>query len=135
VSDVRRGKIGLDLGTIFDGLGQKVDMHLVGPDLRALMAEIGKVQRIGIILGLTEGERHADPVVITANEDVVGPRQGRAADQRVDAVQVTAARGPAPIMEGLVEHRLRADNCRLVGRAPMATLDFHFAHPHGLEPR
>src|SRR6516165_4909198 len=115
-------------------------MHLVGPDLRALMAEMGKVQRIGIILGLTESEPHADPVVITANEDVVAPRQGRAADQRVDAVQIAAARGPAPIMEGLVEHRLRADNCRLVGWAPVGwaptvTLDFHFAHPHGLESR
>src|SRR5436190_14767205 len=106
---MRRGEVSLGEQALVGALSQKVDMHLVGADLRALMTEMGEVKSDRIVLGLAEGERHAAPVVIAADQDVIGPWQGRAADQRVHAMQVTAARGPSPIVEGLGEGCIRAD--------------------------
>jgi hypothetical protein len=128
---VRRDQVGLDQKALIGGFGQEVDMHLVGPALGAFMAEMGKIEGGRFVLGLTEGQGQAPSVLVTADENVVGPGKGRAADQRIDAVQIAASRGPAPIVERLGEGCLGADQRRLVGRPPLGSLCFHFAHPHG----
>src|SRR4026207_2167921 len=115
---MRRGEGGLDLGPILGGLAEEVDMHLVSADLRPLMPEVGEIERHRIVLGLAECERNAGAVLIATDENVVGPRQGGAADQRINAVEITAAGGAAPIMEGLVERDFGAHKCRFVGWAP-----------------
>src|SRR5262249_39787544 len=97
--EMRFGEVGFDLRPLIESLCQEVDMHLVGAELRALMAEMGKIERDRVVLGLAEGERRTRAVVAAADEDVVGPGQRRTPDQRVDAVQIAAARGTAPIVE------------------------------------
>ena len=125
-------QVGLDQRTVVGVLGQEVDMHLVGADLGALMAEMGEIEGDGVVLGLAERERNTPPVVVAADEDIVHARQSRAADQAVDAVQIAPPGGPPPIVEGLGEGRLGADESRLVGRAELVKLgSFYFAHPHG----
>src|SRR4029453_1513759 len=118
---MRRGEVGLDLGPILGGLGEEVDMHLVSADLRPLMPEVGEIERHRIVLGLAEGERNAGAVVIATDENVVGPRQGRASDQRINAVEITAAGGAAPIVEGLGASGPRANKCRVGGWAPLVS--------------
>ena len=54
---MRFGEVALDLRPLIRRLGQEVDMHLIGAELRALMAEMGKVERDRVVLGLAEGER------------------------------------------------------------------------------
>ena len=44
---MRFGEVALDLRPLLRRLGQQVDMHLVGAELRALMAEMGKLQASG----------------------------------------------------------------------------------------
>ena len=55
--EMRLGQVALDMRPLLRGLGQKVDMHLVGAELRALMAKMGKIERDRVVLGLAEGER------------------------------------------------------------------------------
>jgi len=74
---MRRGEIVLDPRPILDRLSQEVDMHLVGAELSALMAEMGKVEGEGVVLGLAEQERYPATVRMAADEDVIGLRQGR----------------------------------------------------------
>jgi hypothetical protein len=72
---------------------------------------------------------------MAADEDVVCARERRAADQRVDAVQITPARGAAPVMEGLVEAGFRANKRRLVGGAPRGDIGYIcLVHQHGPVP-
>ncbi len=66
-------------------------MHLVGAAFGALVAEMGQIEGGRIVLGLAEGERHPAAVVVAAHQDVVGPGQSGAADQRIDAMQIAAA--------------------------------------------
>src|SRR5665648_158335 len=95
------GQVRLDQGAVMGGVGQEVDMHLAGA------------------------------VLVTADENVVGLGQSGAAHQRIDAVEIAAARGATPIMEGLRERGLRADQRRLVGRPPRGSLSgFSLARPH-----
>ena len=89
--EMRFGEVALDLRPLIRRLGQEVDMHLIGAELRTLMAEMGKVERDRVVLGLAEGERCPRAVVMAADEDVIGSWKGRAADQRVDAMQITPA--------------------------------------------
>ena len=42
---MRFGEVALDLRPLIRRLGQEVDMHLIGAELRTLMAEMGKVER------------------------------------------------------------------------------------------
>ena len=109
-------------------------MHLVGAELGALMAEMGKVQGDRVVLGLAEGERRPRAVVVTADEDVVGSGQRRATDQGVDAVQIAAALGTTPIVERLVEAGFGADKGWLVGRAPRGRVGNILVHQHGPVP-
>jgi hypothetical protein len=100
------------------------------------MAKVGEVERDRVVLGLAEGERHAPSVLITADEDIIGPGEGRAADQSIDAVEIAAPGGSAPIVEGLGEGSLGTNQRRLVGRTPFARLrSLHSAHPHGVPSR
>ena len=55
--EMRLGQVAFDMSSLLRGLGQKVDMHLIGAELRALMAEMGKIERDRVVLGLAEGER------------------------------------------------------------------------------
>ena len=55
--EMRFGEVALDLRPLIRRLGQEMDMHLIGAELRALMAEMGKVERDRVVLGLAEGER------------------------------------------------------------------------------
>ena len=55
--EMRLGQVALDMSPLLRGLSQKVDMHLVGAELRALMAKMGKIERDRVVLGLAEGER------------------------------------------------------------------------------
>ena len=54
---VRGGQVQLDLVALLGCLSQEVDMHLVGAELGALMAETGKVQCVSIVVGLAEIQR------------------------------------------------------------------------------
>ncbi len=106
-------------------------MHLVGAALRPLMAEMGEVEGDRVVPGVAEGERLAAAVLVAADEDVVGLGQSRAAHERIDAVEIAAARSATPIMESLGEGRFRADQRRLVGRPPKGSLrGVCLARPH-----
>ena len=110
-------------------------MHLVGAELGTLMPQMGEVERVGIVLGLAEIQRFAAAVVMAADQDVIGSGESRAVDQAVHSMQMTMARGAAPIMEGVVEGSLGAHKRWLVGRTPMVPLaHFSLAHPHGRLP-
>ena len=133
--EMRFGEVALDLRPLIRGLGQEVDMHLIGAEPSALMAEMGKVERDRVVLGLAEGERGPRAVVMAADEDVIGAWKGRAADQRVDTVQITPAGSAAPVMEGLVEAGFGADKRRLVGGAPRGGIGYIcLVHQHGPVP-
>jgi hypothetical protein len=68
---------------------------------------------------------------MAADQDVVGLRQRRAADQRVHAVQIAASRGAPPIVKCLGEASLRANEGRLVRWAPGGDLvRFCRSHQH-----
>ena len=71
--------------------GEQVDMHLVGAAFGALVAEMGQIEGRRFVLGLAEGDRHPAAVVVATDQDVVGPRQSGAADQRIDAMEIAAA--------------------------------------------
>src|SRR5262245_28777387 len=110
-------------------------MHLVSADLRALMPEMGEIETCRVVLGLAEGKRDPAAMVITAHENAVGLGYGGAANERIDAVQITPTRGPTPIVEGLIERGLGADKRRLVGGPPEGLFDLDFAHPHRIPAR
>ena len=96
-------EIGLNRCARIGILGQEMDMHLIGPAFGALVAEMGEIEARNVVPGLTEDKRRPRPVVMAANKDVICPRQGRAADQGVDAVQITPAGDSAPIVKSLSE--------------------------------
>jgi hypothetical protein len=99
------------------------------------MAEMGKVQGDRVVLGLAEGERRPCAVVVAADQNVVGAGERRATDQGIDAVQITAARGTTPIVEGLVEAGFGANERRLIGRAPRGGIGYVLlVHQHGPVP-
>jgi hypothetical protein len=50
--EMRLVQVALDIGPLLRRLGQEVDVHLVGAEPCSLMAEMGKVQRNRIVLGL-----------------------------------------------------------------------------------
>src|SRR5665811_553907 len=111
-------QVGLHQRTLMGGVGQEVDMHLVGADLRALMAQMGQVERDGIVLGIAKSERLAAAVLIAADQNVVGLGQGGAAHERIDAMQIAPARCATPVVKRLVERSLGADKRGLIGRRP-----------------
>ena len=49
--NMRLGQVALDVGTLLGGFGQEVNMHLIGAELGALMAEMGEVESCGIVAG------------------------------------------------------------------------------------
>ena len=117
--EMRLGQVALNIRPLLGSLGQKVNVHLIGPELRTLMAKVGKVKRDRVVLGLAEGKRRPGAVVLAADEDVIGPGKRGAADQGVDAVEIPASRGAAPIMERLVEASLCTNKGGLITRPPM----------------
>ncbi len=128
-------EVGLDRSALLSGLGEEVNMHLVGSAFGAFMAEMGEIERRGIVLGLPEGERHPSAVIVATDEYVVGPGQCRAANQGIDAMQVASPRGPTPIMKGMMERGFGAYQRRLVGRSHLGRFGFDFAHPHTIPAR
>ncbi|ODR96081.1 hypothetical protein AUC71_04755 [Methyloceanibacter marginalis] len=46
---------------VMGGVGQQVDMHLVGADLRARMTQMGKIERDRVVLGVAEGSASRVP--------------------------------------------------------------------------
>lgn len=132
---MRGDEVGLDERARIGVVGQKMDMHLIGPEFGALVPEMGEIEARGIVPGLTEGKRTPGPVLVPAHQNVVGPGEGRASDQRVDAMQVAPSRGPAPIMKCLSEGSLCADESGLIRRPPLRLLNFDFARPHGIPAR
>ena len=98
---MRTYQVGLHQSAGIAVFGEQVDMHLVGATLGAFVAKMGEIERHGVVLGLAEGERHPRSVVEAPHQDIICPGQGGAADQAVDAVQIAAARSPAPIVECL----------------------------------
>lgn len=113
-----RGQIRLDETAGPGRVGQEVHMHLVRADLRTFVAKVGKVQRHRIVLRVAEGKCLSRAVLMTPHQNEIGLRESRAADKRIDAMQITPSRGPTPIVECLVESRFGAHQCRLVGRTP-----------------
>ena len=111
-------EVALNMGPLLRRLGQEVDMHLVGAELGAFMAEMGKVERNRAVLGLAEQQRRAGAVVVAADQDVIRARQRGAADQGINTMQIAPARCAAPIMKGLVEAGFGANKRRLVRGAP-----------------
>lgn len=109
-------EVGLNRGAILGGLGEEMDVHLVCPSLGPFMPQMRKIESGGVILGLAEGERDPSSVLVAADQNVVGPGQCRAADQGIDAVQVTPSGGTAPIMKGLMKGGFGANERRLVVR-------------------
>lgn len=79
----------LDLRARLRGLGEEVDMHLIRPAFRPLMAEMSEIEARRLVAGLAKGERGPGPVVVAVNKNVVGAWQGRAADEAIDTVQIT----------------------------------------------
>ena len=96
-------EVSLDLAALFGRFNEEVDMHLVRAAFRALVAQVSEIEARRLVAGLPEGERGAGSVLVAANEDVVGSRQGRAADQAIDTVEIAPSRSATPIMEGLGE--------------------------------
>jgi hypothetical protein len=92
-------EVGLHQGASIAVFGEEVNMYLVGAAFGAFVAEMSKIERNGVVLGLAEGERDPCAVVKAPYQDVICPGQCWAADQTVDAVQIAAARGPATIVE------------------------------------
>ena len=117
--EMRLGQVALNIRPLLGSLGQKVNVHLIGPELRTLMAKVGKVKRDRVVLGLAEGKRRPSAVVLAADEDVIGPGKRGAADQGVDAVEIPASRGAPPIMERLVEASLGTNKGGFVTGPPM----------------
>ena len=97
------GQIGLDGIARLGGLGQEVDVHLVGAQLGTLMAQMGQIERVGVAFGLTESKGFPRPVLATADQDVINLGEGRAADQAVNAVQVSVAGRSTPIVKSMRE--------------------------------
>src|SRR5262245_48897741 len=96
-------EVGLDLAALFGRFGEEMNVHLVRAAFRALVAEVSEIEARRLVPGLAEGQCRPRSVLVAAHENVVGPGQGWAADQAIDAVEITPARGAAPIMEGLGE--------------------------------
>ena len=135
--EIRLSQIAFDLRPLFRVLGKEVDVHLVGPELGALVAKVGEVQADGLVLGLAKCKRSPAAVVVAADEDVVGAGKRRATNQGVNAVQVAPPGGAAPVMKGLVETRLGANDGRLIGGAPMGLVGLGYillVHQHGPVP-
>ena len=59
LAHMRGRQVSLDQCPVMGGVGQEVDMHLVGADLRAFMAQMRQIERDRIVLGVAEGERLA----------------------------------------------------------------------------
>jgi hypothetical protein len=91
------------------------------------VAEMSEIEARRLVAGLTEGQCGPGPVIVAANENVVGPGQSRAADKGIDAVEITPSRGAAPIVEGLREVRFGADEGWFVRKPPLGRLNFDFA--------
>jgi len=134
---MRLGQITFNICPFLKRLGQEVNMHLIGTELRALVAEMGKIQGNRVVLGLAKGKRGTGAIIPSADEDVVGARKGGATDQSVNAVQITPPRGTTPIVKGLVEAGLGAHEGRLIGGAAMGRLGLGYillVHQHGPVP-
>ena len=128
-------QVGLDLTARIGAIGEKMDMYLVRPAFRALMAEMSEIEARSLVLRLAEGQGSPGAVVVTANENIVGPRQSRAADEAVNAVEITPSRRTAPIVESLGEGGFGADQRRLVRKLPLRRSNFDFARPHRIPTR
>ena len=128
-------EVSLDLAALFGRFGEEVDMHLVRAAFRALVAQVSEIEARRLVAGLPEGERGAGSVLVAANEDVVGSRQGRAADQAIDAVEIAPSRSAAPIMEGLGEIGFGANEGWFIRKPPLRCINFYFARPHRIPTR
>ena len=85
---MRGRQISLDKCACPGRISQKVDMHFVRANLRAFMAQTGEIQRHGAVLSIAESQSLARAIPMTPYQDKIGLRQGRAADERIYAVEI-----------------------------------------------
>src|SRR5262245_8811760 len=128
-------EVGLDLAALFGRFGEEMNVHLVRAAFRALVAEVSEIEARRLVAGLAEGQCRPRPVLVAANENVVGSGQGRAADQAINAMEVAAAGGAAPIMEGLSEIGFGTDEGWFIHKPPLRCLNVYFARPHRIPTR
>src|SRR5262245_49018426 len=104
------------------GLGQEVDVHLVGAQLCATLADAGQVEGRRVALAAADVPHVAPAILAAMHQQVHGLGQGRAFDQAVDAVDIALAGGTAPEMQPGRQVLRNAESHRLGGRN---------AAPHG----
>jgi len=93
---MRRAKVEFDPATLARAAGEKMDVDLVGPELRPAMADFGKIEGWSVMLRPADPEDDAAPVAIATHEHVDGFRKLWTADQAENGMHVTLARRSCP---------------------------------------
>jgi hypothetical protein len=116
--DCSEPEVRLDRIPSLGRVGEQVDVHLVYTAFGALMPEKRAIKTYGILFRLAKGKRNAPTIIVAADENVVCPRYGRAANQAINQMKVRLARSAAPIVEGVGEVYLGIDACQLTLGTP-----------------
>src|SRR5690606_13325592 len=96
---MRRAQVELHPATLARAAGEKMDVDLVGPELRAAMADLGKIEGWGVMLRPADPEDDAAPVAIATHQHVDGFGKLRTTDQAENGMHVALARGTCPELE------------------------------------
>lgn len=96
---MRRAKVEFDPTTLARATGEKMDVDLVGPELRAAMTDFGQIEGRGVMLRPADPKNGAAPVAIATHQHVDGFRKLWTADQAENGMHVTLARSTCPELE------------------------------------
>lgn len=111
-----RPKIDFCCNAFCSRVGHEMHMNFIGAQPRSLMAQMRKIEAVGIIHRLADIEGAADAVGTAMHENIVHLRHQRTIDKREDRVKVALTRRAAPIVKRLLDRIFTANQCRLIGR-------------------
>src|SRR5919109_2770595 len=81
-------QVALDEAALAIVSSQEMDMHFVGAELGAAMADLSEIERYGLVAGTADTQDCSAAAGLAPHQDVVGRRQFRAFNQAKDRMHV-----------------------------------------------